>query len=161
MKKPIHFFILCSFILVLSIPALAWEARVVHVADGDTITVEPAKGGDRIKIRLHGIDAPETRQPYGQAAKGFVNDVALYQIADVRVTPQSKDRYGRVIAVIALPDGTILQELLLEAGLAWVYPQYCKNCGAWKAMEAEARNQRKGLWTEASPIAPWEWRKRK
>ena len=158
MKKPIAFFVLCSFLLIQSTPSLAWEARVVEVTDGDTITVEPANGGDRVKIRLHGIDAPETRQPYGQTAKGFVNGAALHKQVDVRVTPQGKDRYGRVIAVIALPDGTILQELLLEAGLAWVYPQYCKNCKAWEAMEAEARSRRKGLWTEENPVEPWKWR---
>jgi endonuclease YncB( thermonuclease family) len=159
--KPVSFCILCSFLLVLSAPALAWKARVVEVADGDTITVEPAQGGDRVKIRLHGIDAPETRQPYGQTAKGFVNDVALYKIVDVRVTPQGKDRYGRVIAIIALPDGTILQELLLEAGLAWVYPQYCKNCKEWEAMQHEAKRQRKGLWADNNPVEPWQWRKRR
>ena len=141
--KAIPFFILSLSLLALSTPALAWEARIVDVADGDTITVEPAEGGERIKIRLHGIDAPETKQPYGQAAKGFVNDVALYKQVEVRVTPQGKDRYGRVIAVIALPDGAILQELLLQEGLAWVYTQYCKDCETWKAMESEARSQKK------------------
>jgi endonuclease YncB( thermonuclease family) len=140
---------------------LAWEARVVAVADGDTITVEPPQGGDRVKVRLHGIDCPETKQTYGQTAKGFVSNAVLFKIVDVQPTPQGKDRYGRIVAVIEIPGVGVLQELLLEAGLAWVYTQYCKDCGAWEAMEAEARSQRKGLWAEDKPIGPWEWRKQK
>jgi endonuclease YncB( thermonuclease family) len=160
-KKPIPFFILCSFLLVLSAPAVAWEARVVNVADGDTITIEPIEGGDRAKVRLHGIDCPETKQPYGQTAKAFVSKAVLFKTVDIQPSPQGKDRYGRIVAVIEIPGVGVLQELLLEVGLAWVYPQYCKNCGAWEAMEAEARRQRNGLWTEDKPIEPWEWRKRR
>jgi endonuclease YncB( thermonuclease family) len=161
MKKPIPFFILCLFLLVISAPSLAWEARVVAVADGDTITIEPPQGGDRVKVRLHGIDCPETKQPYGQTAKGFVSNTVLFKTVDVQSTPQGKDRYGRIVAVIEIPGVGILQELLLEAGLAWVYPQFCKDCGAWEAMEAEARRQRKGLWAGEKPIEPWEWRKKR
>ena len=142
-------------------PALAWEARVVAVADGDTITVEPIQGGGRAKVRLYGIDCPETNQPYGQTAKAFVIEAVLFKEVDVQPSPQGKDRYGRIVAVIEIPGAGVLQEFLLEAGLAWVYPQFCKDCGAWEAMEAEARNQRKGLWTEDNSIEPWEWRKKR
>jgi endonuclease YncB( thermonuclease family) len=159
-KKPIPFFILCLSLLALSVPSLAWEARVVSVADGDTITIEPPQGGDRVKVRLHGIDCPETKQPYGQTAKGFVSNAVLFKTVDVQPTPQGKDRYGRIVAVVDIPGVGVLQELLLEAGLAWVYPQYCKDCGAWEAMEAEARRQRKGLWAGEKPVEPWIWRRR-
>jgi endonuclease YncB( thermonuclease family) len=155
------FFFICGFLLALSAQAQAWEARIVAVADGDTITAEPIKGGERIKIRLHGIDAPETRQPYGQAAKGFVTNLVLFKEVDVQPTPQGKDRYGRIVAVIEIPGVGILQELLLEAGLAWVYRNYCKDCEAWEQLETEARNQRKGLWIEEKPIEPWVWRKKR
>ena len=143
------------------IPAWAWEARVVAVADGDTITVEPIQGGDKAKVRLHGIDCPETNQPYGQTAKAFVIEAVLFKEVDVHPSPQGKDRYGRIVAVVEIPGVGVLQELLLEAGLAWVYPQYCKDCGAWEMLEAEARNQRKGLWIEDKPVEPWEYRKRR
>jgi len=147
--------------MILSFPALAWEARVVSVADGDTIILEPIEGGDRAKVRLHGIDCPESNQPYGQAAKTFVSQAVLFKKVDVQATPQGKDRYGRIIAVVEIPGVGVLQELLLEAGLAWVYPQYCKDCGAWEAMETEARSQKKGLWVAEKPIGPWEWRKKR
>ena len=160
MEKPTLFFIFALSLLVLSVSALAWEARVVDVADGDTITVEPIQGGNRVKIRLHGIDAPETKQSYGQAAKGFVNNVALYKVVDVQPTPQGSDRYGRIVAVVVIPGIGILQELLLERGLAWVYPRYCKNCTNWEAIQTQAQSQQRGLWTDKDPIPPWEWRKR-
>lgn len=147
-------------ILLMALPALAWEGRVVAVADGDTITVEPVKGGDRVKVRLYGIDCPEGKQPSGQAAKGFVSDVALYKVVDVEVAPQGKDRYGRTVAIVAVMGAGVLQELLLDAGLAWVYPQYCKDCADWYALEANARKAQRGLWQIKDPVPPWEWRKR-
>ena len=140
--------------------AQAWEARVVGVADCDTITVEPVQGGARTKVRLHGIDCPELNQPYGRTANGFVQDVALWQTVEVQVTPQGQDQYGRTVAVVVMSNGKSLQELLLEAGLAWVYPQYCKNCGEWEALQKQAQNESKGLWADKSPVAPWKWRKR-
>ena len=82
-------------LLLISIPANAAQYRVVAVSDGDTITIEPVQGGDRAKVRLHGIDAPELRQPYGQSAKTFIVDV------------------------VYVPGAGILQELLLDAGLAY------------------------------------------
>jgi endonuclease YncB( thermonuclease family) len=134
-----------------------WQGRVVAVADGDTLTVEPARGGDRNKIRLWGVDAPESRQPFGQAAKGFVNKVALFK--EVTVIPVDKDRYGRTVAVVALPDGSVLQEMLLKEGLAWVYTQYCSTCDAWKRMERQAEKEKKGLWADDRSVQPWVWRK--
>jgi len=148
--------------LLLVIPAAyAAQYRVVNVFDGDTLTVEPVQGGDRIKVRLHGIDAPELRQPYGQAAKTFVVNTVLYKEVDVRPTPQGTDRYGRIVAIVDVPGAGVLQELLLDAGLAWVWTRYCRNCGAWKAIQAQASDEGRGLWADKNPVEPWEWRKRK
>ena len=157
----VRIFLLALCLLLVSPAAYAGEYLVVAVSDGDTITVEPLQGGDRAKVRLHGIDAPELRQPYGQAAKIFVINTVLYKEVDIRPTPQGTDRYGRIVAIVDVPNYGILQELLLEAGLAWVYPAYCKDCSSWEAMQAEARRLRKGLWTDESPVEPWKWRKRK
>jgi endonuclease YncB( thermonuclease family) len=140
--------------------AEAWRARIVDVADGDTITAEPAEGGDRIKIRLHGIDTPERKQPYGESARGYTVKAALYRQATIHPQSQGKDRYGRIVAIVEIDGAGVLQEMLLEAGLAWVYPQYCKNCEAWEALQDEARAQGKGLWADEGAVPPWEWRKR-
>ena len=156
-RKQILLLVLC---LLLVIPAAhAEQYRVVAVSDGDTITVEPIHGGDRAKVRLHGIDAPEMNQPYGQAAKTFVVNAVLYKVVEVRPTPQGTDRYGRLVAVVDVPNAGILQELLLDAGLAWVWTRYCRDCGAWEAIQTQARLHRRGLWADKNPVEPWEWRK--
>ena len=109
-------------LLLIPSHALAFPARVVAVADGDTITVEPVEGGDRIKIRLYGIDCPEGNQPFGSIAKDFVVKLTLHKVVDIAV--KDKDRYGRTVAIVKL-NGDILQELLLENGLAWVSANSC------------------------------------
>ena len=75
--------------------------------------------------------------------------------------PQGVDRYGRVVAVVWLPGGESLQAALLRAGLAWVWPRYCKDCEKWQALQDAARATGKGLWWEPDPTPPWEWRRRK
>jgi len=149
--------------LLLVIPAVAHaeQFRVVAVSDGDTLTIEPLEGGDRAKVRLHGIDAPELRQPYGEAAKAFTLNTTLFKEIEVRPEPQGTDRYGRIVAIVEIPGVGILQELLLEAGLAWVYPAYCRDCGTWETIQEQARQLRKGLWRDENQVEPWEWRKRK
>jgi endonuclease YncB( thermonuclease family) len=129
----------------------------VAVADGDTLTVEPARDRARSKIRLWGIDAPESRQPYGQTAKSYVNKVALFK--EVTVIFVDTDRYGHTVAVVAPADGSVLQENLLKEGLAWAYTQYCSSCDAWKRMERQAEKEKKGLWADDMSVQPWVWRK--
>jgi len=53
----------------------------------------------------------------------------------------------------------ILQEMLLKAGLAWVYPQCCRGCKEWEAMQAAAKAQGMGLWIAGKSAPPWEWRR--
>lgn len=147
--------LLCLVLLVS--PCHAWQARVVAVSDGDTITVEPLTGGQRAKIRLHGIDAPERKQPSGESARAFVFDVALYKV--VEIEEKGWDRYGRLVAVIWLPNGENLQEFLLKSGYAWVWARYCRNCQEWEKLQAEAQENGRGLWVNPDPIPPWEWRR--
>lgn len=101
MRTTLIFILICFYITE---PAFAWSGRVVTVIDGDTIIVEPVGGGDRIKVRLQGIDCPERRQAFGEAARFFVNERALFR--SVEVDEKGKDRYGRVVAIVyfASPD---------------------------------------------------------
>ncbi len=140
-------------------PCHAWPARVVAVVDGDTITVEPIDGGERMKIRLYGIDAPELKQPFGETARSFVSAKSLYQQVSIEV--KSRDRYGRVVAIVWLPAGESLQAAMLNAGLAWLWPQYCRNCQDWEKLQATAQRFCEGLWGEEVPVPPWEWRRGK
>lgn len=148
-----------AVVLLMLVPSIAgaWTGRVAAVIDGDTLVVEPIEGGEHITIRLHGIDAPERKQPGGETATGFVF-CFLYQA--VEVEPKGKpDRYGCTVAIIILPDGDSLQAALLRAGLAWVWPLYCRDCQEWQALQEEARVAGRGIWQHHQPIEPWKWRK--
>ena len=146
-----------SGLFLLPTTTFAWPGRVVTVTDGDTLVVEPEFGGDRVKVRLHGIDAPEQKQPYGEVSKGFVIDIALFKSVEIEET--ARDRYGRIVAIVWLPTGKSLQAELLKAGLAWVWTRYCLNCEKWTDLQRRAMEAKTGLWADGNPIAPWEWRR--
>jgi endonuclease YncB( thermonuclease family) len=130
--------------------------KVVHVSDGDTIVVLNARN-EEVKIRLHGIDCPESKQAFGQAAKR--QTLSLAASKDVTVIPMDTDRYGRTVGEVILPDGASLNKTLVATGYAWWYQKYAPRDAELAALEAEARKQRRGLWADSNPIPPWEWRK--
>ena len=134
------------------------RGRVISVADGDTLTVLTQQG-ERQRIRLYGIDAPESGQAGGEAATAFARSQALF--AEVELKVIDTDRYGRTVAIITLPDGSILNEELVKHGHAWVYNNYCRQpiCAKWRVLEKEARVNRKGLWADKNPTPPWTWRR--
>lgn len=80
----------------------------------------------------------------------------------LQVEPLETDRYGRSVALVRLPDGTLLNEVLVAEGLAWVYEEYCHEdlCPRLRELEQQARRERRGLWAEAAPIRPAQWRRR-
>jgi len=134
------------------------RGRVISVADGDTLTVLTQQG-DRQRIRLYGIDCPESNQAGGEAATAFARSHALF--AEVELNVMDTDRYGRTVAMVTLPDGSNLNEELVRHGHAWVYDTYCRQpiCAQWRTLEKEARTNKKGLWADKNPIPPWDWRK--
>ncbi|MDL2266598.1 thermonuclease family protein [Desulfovibrio sp. OttesenSCG-928-G15] len=141
-----------------------WRSTVTSVSDGDTFRVKNPDGGKNIAVRVWGIDTPENKgrqwekQPYSEES-GDLARALLPVGSTVALQARQKDRYKRTVAVVYLQDDKVLQEELLKAGLAWVYPQYCKNCDNWKALEKKARKEQRGLWQDATPVPPWEWRK--
>jgi len=133
------------------------EGRVVRVHDGDTLTV--LHGRTEVKVRLFGIDAPETNpaQDYGQRAKQLASELAFGK--DVRVLVADKDRYGRTVGEVIIVDGereVCVNAALVDAGLAWAYRQYS---GKFIPLEESARKARRGLWADPDPTPPWEFRK--
>ena len=130
--------------------------KVVHIADGDTITV--LQNNIQHKIRLYGIDCPEKSQDFGNRAKQVLSE----QVFDkqVQVTQKDIDRYGRVVGMVYVGN-TCVNEEIIKAGLAWVYNQYCKDsvCSQWRSMEIQARQSRIGLWSHPDPVPPWEYRR--
>ncbi|MDP1946867.1 MAG: thermonuclease family protein [Nitrospirota bacterium] len=134
-----------------------WTGRVVGIQDGDTLTV--LRGATQIKIRLHGIDCPETAQPFGSRAQQKTAELAFGRT--VIVQPGKADRYGRTLAVVILPNGHSLNDELLRAGLAWWYRQYAPKERALARLEDAAREAHLGLWADQDPTPPWLWRKAK
>ncbi len=143
-----------SFALLTSQTLAAdFTGRVVGVADGDTITVLHNGKGER--IRLHGIDCPEKRQAFGKRAKQLTSNLVFGKT--VTVQPVDRDRYGRTVGVVLLPDGRSLNHELVRAGLAWMYRRYT-NDQSLSDLEEEARVARRGLWDDPHAVPPWEWR---
>ena len=152
-----------AFLIALLLPALtwAWQGKVIHVTDGDTIVVL-TEDKEQVRIRLYGIDAPESRQPFGSKATEFVRDIAALKV--VEIDERYLDRYGRTIATVHLPDGTNLNEELVRVGLAWVYTRYCDEepmCSWWDRLQEKARDNKVGLWADKDPVPPWEWRRKR
>lgn len=122
-------FLICAVIFELAgSPILAHAAfvgKVVGVIDGDSLRV--MHEGNAEQIRLLGVDCPEKRQPFGTRAKEYTSELAFGQ--DVTVYGDKRDRYGRRLAEVLLPDGRSLNQELIKAGLAWWFRKYSKICG--------------------------------
>lgn len=130
------------------------QGRVIGISDGDTLTVLDAAKKTH-KIRLAYIDAPESAQAFGQAAKRQLSNICFDRQAMVVVV--DTDRYQRSVGLVAC-DGVNANRSMVEAGLAWVYRRYAPVLTSWGAFEVDARRTRSGLWSDASPIAPWDYR---
>jgi micrococcal nuclease len=133
-----------------------FSARVVGIANGDTITVLERRR--EVKVRLHGIDCPEGSQPWGKRAKQFASGLAFGRV--VRIEVMDTDRYGRTVAKVYLPDGASLGERLVQAGMAWWFRRYAPDSHRLERLENEARKSRRGLWSDRNPVAPWDYRGR-
>lgn len=144
----------------ISAAAETLVGKVVGVTDGDTITVLDEQRQQH-KVRLAGIDAPEKRQAFGQRAKEALSDEVFGKT--VSVEWNKHDRYRRIIGKIVV-DAKDVNLGQVEAGLAWWYQKYSAEQSTtdqqlYAEAEDEAKRERLGLWSEAEPMAPWDWRK--
>jgi micrococcal nuclease len=126
---------------------------VVRVVDGDMIHVQ--HGDESAKVRLEGIDAPESGQTFGPKAREVLVKKILART--VTVKPTGVDKYGRTLAVVWINERNVNLEMVRE-GFAWHFKKYSKDA-ALAAAEENAREQRRGLWADSAPQPPWEWRK--
>lgn len=149
-------------LLLTLVPALSFadiNGRVVGVSDGDTITVLDV---DQVqhKVRLAGIDAPEKKQAFGQKSKEALSDCAYGQ--QVEVQGSKLDRYGRLIGKVLVHEQDCnLRQIRL--GMAWHYKLYMKEQALedrilYTNEENLARNNKLGLWSDPSPVPPWDFR---
>jgi endonuclease YncB( thermonuclease family) len=130
-----------------------FTGKVVAVADGDTLTV--LREHEQIKVRLNGIDAPEKAQAFGNRSKQSLSELCFDKTATL--AEQGKDRYGRTLARVHC-DGIDANSQQVRRGMAWVYRKYAPKDSPLYAVEDEAKVARRGLWGDAEPMPPWEWR---
>ncbi|MDP1734272.1 MAG: thermonuclease family protein [Sulfuritalea sp.] len=143
-------------VLSLIFPLAAYAdftGKVVAVADGDTLTV--LRDREQVKVRLVEIDAPEKAQPFGQKSKQSLSDLCFGKTATL--ADQGSDRYKRTLARVTC-DGIDANTEQVRRGMAWVYRKYAPKDSPLYAVESEAKAAWRGLWADAQPMPPWEWR---
>jgi len=143
---------------------------VVNVVDGDTIDIDAADGKyDHTRIRLWGIDTPETKNPetgvmyFGPEAAEFTRKLALgRQVTIYLDESRTRDKYNRLLAYVKLPDGGFLNEVLLTEGFAYSDLRFKHDFyNKYKQLESAARSQKRGLWEKITPEQMPEWRQDK
>ena len=135
---------------------------VTKVSDGDTLTVKSKN--KTIIVRLSRIDAPEIShygkpaQPFGKEAGDYLREVVKGE--NVVVYIDDVDKYGRTVGTVMMGNENI-NALMVEEGLAWVYDDYAQDVqgAGLNELESVAREKKKGLWIDANPIYPAEFRK--
>ena len=142
------FIVLCLFFSSL----LALDGKVIKVADGDTITILTDKR-KQIKIRLHGIDAPQKKQAYGEKSREFLSSLIAGKIVNIK--EKHTDRYGRTVGVVYY-NNTDINKKMVENGYAWAYTRYSKD---YVSEHNKARASKFGLSQEPNPIEPSIFRK--
>jgi micrococcal nuclease len=137
----------------LAAPPATITGKVVSVHDGDTVIVR-TDDGQTLKVRLQGIDAPELKQAFGSRSRDELS--ALVKGKPVALVEHGRDKYGRTLGTVIV-DGVDANARQVATGMAWHYARFDKSAGLARAQEA-ARAARTGLWGDAAPVAPWEWR---
>ena len=143
-----------------SLCAAEIQGKVIRVLDGDTIEVKtlPAKivvYEVPIRVRLINIDAPEKKQPFGRWSRNQLKDLLAGQSVTVSYT--QTDRYDRIVERVFTTNGTEASRFMVQSGAAWVYERYNTD-KSLPALQREAQEQKRGLWADANPVPPWEWR---
>ncbi len=165
-------FIALCCCLALSAQAETFSAKVIVVMDGDTVMV--LRGGQKLKIRLANIDAPEKDQSFGKQSRDSL--LELVGKKQVQVDSQAIDQYGRIVGLISI-DGLNVNQEQVQRGMAWAaegwrqsrrVPTGVPLAGAnshyhtdktYIGLQSDAQRSRRGLWAQTSPQAPWQWRK--
>lgn len=150
--------------------------RVVKIADGDTITLLTESKSEQ-RVRLAGIDAPESHQAFGSKSKSNLSAMVFDQYVTVEYSKH--DRYNRIVGkVLAAAPGSSCQfnekcsrtvDVNLEqvkSGMAWWYRHYADEQPAedrsrYEAAEFQAKAMRNGLWSDTNPVPPWDFRRKR
>lgn len=148
--------VLWACALVPLVWAQNFSARVVTVSDGDTIWVTPLQSNRRIKLRLQGFDAPESCQAGGEASTRALRELILRQMVEVEMRGQ--DDYQRGLARIRY-QGKDVGAFMVSQGHAWSY-RFKGDPGPYAREEEAARQARRGVFAQARPERPRDFRRR-
>lgn len=120
----------------------------IRVIDGDTVELD---GGDR--VRLIGVNTPESVDPrrpverFGKEASAFTRRLAEGQSVRLEYGEETRDRYGRKLAYIYLPDGSLLNAEIIRQGYGFATTRFPhRHLEEFVELEREAREQGRGLW---------------
>ncbi|MBX7491221.1 thermonuclease family protein [Helicobacter turcicus] len=160
--KRLNAILLCVFILFAIVHFYKNDfgdkqisAKVSRVIDGDTIEFLNKQENKIYKLRLFGIDAPESKQSYGRESKEYLEH--LVQDKEVRILLKDKDKYQRLVGIIFLRNKDINKELV-RVGLAHSYKDFSLR---YLSSEHYAKANKLGLWQEKNVILPKDFRKNK
>lgn len=146
-------------LITISDFAYAASAIVIRVFNGDTLTIDAQ--GEEIRLRLFGIDAPESGQDGDVAATRFLRRLVLEHPVEIKV--KETDQLKQIFAVV-IREGkeSSINAAMLANGYAWVNPDQCKDdqCLKWNVIESRARKLKLGIWSDYNIVPPWEFRKR-
>ncbi len=152
----LRIFIVCCVLISFTVALSAQETyRCIRVVDGDTIIVEI--DGKKERIRLIGVDTPETVHPkkpvehYGKEASAFTRKLTEGEVVRLEYDDdtQRRDRYGRLLAYVYLPDGTFLNAEIIKQGYGFAYTRFpFKYMEQFRQYERSARETGTGLWAE-------------
>lgn len=142
------------FLASIASAAEVLNGEVIGISDGDSLTVLVDR--KPIKVRLAEIDAPESNQPFGTRSRQSLAAICYRKMA--QITWQTRDRYQRVIGQIQCA-GVDANAYQVKSGMAWVFDRYATANSPLYDLQTEARTSRIGLWADAAPVAPWDWRR--
>lgn len=140
-------------------PASAARA-VVAIHDGDTLTARCGAPGAwrQERVRIAAMDAPESRQAFGQRARQNLARLCFRQQARLCNPRLGHDSYGRTLAHVRC-QGQDVATAQVRAGLAWVYTPQAKQYPKLVALQRQARANGQGLWAKNARSRPGDYRR--
>lgn len=130
------------------------NCKVVGISDGDTFTCL-TNDKQQIKVRMNQIDAPESKQDFGQASKQALSGMIFGKVVGLKTN--GTDKYGRTIAE-AFYDDKNINKAMVEQGMAWAYREYMTD-NEYASLETTARSNTTGLWSQPNPTYPSDFRR--
>jgi len=149
---------LFAALLITTMPVSAEviTCRVIGIADGNAFSCRTAEG-QRLRVRMAEIDAPDLKQPYGSQARQTLSSHVFGK--DVFLTIKGRDEQGRTLARVRAGDVDVNSDMV-RTGTAWAYRGQL-NDRTLLDLEAVAREFKRGIWSlhKSEQQPPWEWRK--